>query len=221
MTTDPIVRGPSIGDEVYDRLLDMIIRLEIPPGGRISVDALVRQLGVSQTPIRAALNRLQAQGLVANSRNVGFSAQPLPDAKRFADLFDFRCLVESDAAYKAAILMTDDAEEALDAMMEAMTTLNNDEENSYSQFAQIDGDFHNWIIKTAGNIVAVDAMQQLHVHVHLFRLRFHSIVTDAAIPEHQEIVTALKRRDADAAKAAMAHHIHMSRKRMEPFYKRL
>jgi DNA-binding GntR family transcriptional regulator len=68
------IRQGSIGDRVYEALLSQMISLKIAPGSRISIDALAREFGVSQTPIRAALIRLEAVGLVEKTHNVGYSA---------------------------------------------------------------------------------------------------------------------------------------------------
>ena len=59
----PRPRG-RMADEVYDTLLGQLMSLRIEPGSRVTIDALARELRVSQTPIRDALNRMEADGLV-------------------------------------------------------------------------------------------------------------------------------------------------------------
>lgn len=79
---------------------------KIQPGDRISIDNLARELGVSQTPIRKALSRLEAQGLVVKTHLIGFSAASQMDRARLDQLYELRLLLEPFAAGKAAILMT-------------------------------------------------------------------------------------------------------------------
>ena len=60
-----LVKRPArLGDEVYNAIYAQLLSHKIAPGSRISIDNLVREMGVSQTPIREALSRLVAQGLV-------------------------------------------------------------------------------------------------------------------------------------------------------------
>jgi DNA-binding GntR family transcriptional regulator len=58
----------------YQHLLAMLMSLEIAPGERIAIDAVARQLGISQTPIREALSQLEAEKLVTKLPNVGYRA---------------------------------------------------------------------------------------------------------------------------------------------------
>src|SRR5690625_610210 len=76
----------SITEQIYDTLLTDLISLKIPPGTRIAVDALVRRFAVSQTPIRAALIKLEAEGLVVRTRNVGYSAAPMRSEEHTSEL---------------------------------------------------------------------------------------------------------------------------------------
>ena len=76
--------------------------LEIAPGARILIDALARELDVSQTPVREALSRLEREGLVRKAHLIGYSAAPQLSRKRFDDLFGFRLLLEPEGARLAA-----------------------------------------------------------------------------------------------------------------------
>src|SRR5690606_3323909 len=111
----------SLGDEVYETLLAQLVALRIPPNARISVDALVRELGVSQTPIRAALIRLESEGLVVKTHNVGYSAAPMPSRDTFEQIYDLRLLLEPYAAEQACRKLTDDARNELIELARAMT----------------------------------------------------------------------------------------------------
>ena len=67
---------PRLADDVYDFLLSQLMTLRIEPGERVTIDALARELGVSQTPIRDALNRLAADGLVVRVHLAGYRVAP-------------------------------------------------------------------------------------------------------------------------------------------------
>ena len=76
--------------------------LRIVPDSRVTIDALARELGVSQTPIRDALNRMEADGLVVRVHHAGYRIPPQITRDRFEDMFEIRLLLEPAAARRAA-----------------------------------------------------------------------------------------------------------------------
>jgi len=210
-----LLRRPArLGDEVYSAIFARIMSLEIAPGTRISVDAVARQLGVSQTPIREALTRLEAEGLVIKTHLVGYSAAPQLSAEQLAELYELRLLLEPFVARRCAELMPEPIMAHLEGLCAEMKTLSRSEGlNAYAQFAQLDMAFHDQLAASAGNGLVVEALSRLHTHVHLFRLVFDARATDAALAEHDAILTAIRARDGDAAEAAMRAHITQSQAR--------
>ena len=207
-------RPPRLGEEVYNAIYAQLMSLKIPPGGRISVDNLVRELGVSQTPIREALSRLEAQGLVIKTHLIGYSAAPQLDRQRLEQLYDLRLLVEPQAAARAAEAMSEEAIAALEAIdVEMRSVRNGDARLAYGQFAQSDGTFHDMIALGSGNALIHETLARLHTHVHLFRLYFHARATSDANAEHALIIQSIKARDPRAAERAMREHIERSRTR--------
>jgi DNA-binding GntR family transcriptional regulator len=208
-----------MGDRVYETLLSQLISLKIAPGTRIGIDALVREFGVSQTPIRAALIRLESEGLVVKTHNVGFSAAPMPSRQRFEEIYDMRLLLEPYMAGRAASRLSEDMRHELIQLAEKMSPLASDNSKlAYGKFAVQDAKFHAWIARQSGNELAAETLARLYAHTHLFRLRFHTQVTTEAIDEHAEIVTALSHGNAKASAEAMERHIHRSRARVGPFF---
>ena len=80
-----------------------ILEGEIAPGTRINIDAVARSLGVSQTPVREVLQRLEGDNLVVYSPGRGYSTTPLLGLAELRSLFEFRLLVEPWAARSAAV----------------------------------------------------------------------------------------------------------------------
>jgi len=216
----PIQRPISLANEVYETIISQLMALKIAPGARITVDNLSRELGVSQTPIREALGRLEGEGLVHKTHLIGFSAAPQISARQFADLYEMRLLLEPNATRQAVSRLTD---ETLAVLIEAAGVMgrrakSGDERARYSQFARQDAVFHDLIVQTAGNELIRDTLAHQHVHFHIFRLMFHSRVTEEALEEHEAIVSAFEARDADAAERAMRSHIERSRDRLLPVF---
>src|SRR5690606_2816677 len=108
------LRPASMVDNVYEHIYHKLMALEIAPGARIPIDVLAREMGVSQTPVREALNRLEREGLVRKEHLIGYSAAPQWTRKQFEDLYAFRLLLEPQAARLAAQNMTPQALESLE-----------------------------------------------------------------------------------------------------------
>lgn len=207
-------RPPRLVDDVYDAIYAQLMSLKIPPGGRLSVDSLVRELGVSQTPIREALSRLEGLGLVEKTQHVGYTAAGQIDRARFEQLYELRLLLEPFAAGRAATRISKKAVDALDRQHRTMQAgRGRSSALGYAEFARHDAEFHDHVAQAAGNELVRDALSRLHTHVHLFRLHYHSRATTGANEEHDRIVQALKARDEEAATAAMREHIESSRDR--------
>lgn len=209
-------RPTGLGNDVYEALYAQLMSLKIPPGSRISVDKLVRSLGVSQTPIREALSRLEAQGLVVKTHLVGYHAAQQLDRDRLNQLYDLRLLLEPFAA--ASLARSRDARiiaglKTLDDEMRS--TDKGSSRAAYGEFAKRDAAFHDFIARNCGNVLVHDSLQRLHTHIHLFRLYFHARATTDANQEHEDLVAAIENGDADRAEAAMRHHILCSKARFE------
>jgi DNA-binding GntR family transcriptional regulator len=207
-----IRRAQGFVDEVYELIRADIMSLRIPPDTRISIDSLARQLGVSQTPIREALSRLEATGLVIKQHFVGYCSAPQLSRQQLDELYELRLLLEPYAAQCAAERMSDEQLLAVTQLARQMEP--GETRTSYDRFAVQDSELHDLVAHGSGNSLIRDALAKLHTHLHIFRLRFHSEVTKEAHAEHAGLIAALAaRRPADAA-AAMRAHIEKSYQRL-------
>ena len=210
-----IQRHKGLADDVYEAIFNKLMSLEISPGARITVDGLVRELGVSHTPIREALGRLEGEGLVVKTHLVGYSAAPQITRRRFDELYELRLLLEPDGARRAALRVSDERLSKLRETAGLMSKLSNSRERlSYSGFARLDADYHDQIMEIAGNELIRDTLAHLHTHFHIFRLMYHARVTEEALSEHDALLTALSGRDELGAERAMRNHIERSRHRL-------
>lgn len=210
------LRPSSVVDGVYDSIYHQLMSLEIAPGSRIPIDVFARELGVSQTPIREALSRLEREGLVRKEHLIGYSAAPQWTRKQFEDLYAFRLLVEPEVARLAALNMTPEALQQLENSAADMghgeTPV--DRNTRYSRFARADAQFHDAIMKIAGNEVIRSTLSNQHVHLHIFRLMFHTRVTQEALEEHENLLAAFRAGDPQRAFDAMRVHVERSRDRL-------
>ena len=213
-----ISRPSGLVENVYARIRDDIMSLKIAPNARISVDSLVRELGVSQTPIREALSMLEANGRVTKQRFVGYCAAPTLNRKQFEDLYEIRLLLEPYGARQAAQKIEDrDLIDVCGLALQMSPERANESRPAYDLFAEQDSEFHTRIARGSGNELIAGSLSRLHTHLHIFLLRFHPEITYEAYSEHALITRALQQRNPDEAEAAMRSHIQKSYERLVRF----
>lgn len=206
------LRPERLGSTIYEMLQQRLMSLDIKPGDRISVDNLVRELGVSQTPIREALSRLEAQGLVVKTHLIGYSAAPRMSAEEFRDLYELRLLLEPCIAAKAATNISREDMAALLALHDEIIEIvrNGTDRAAFNRVSALDAEVHARIALASGNRLFHETIVRQRQHAHLYRLGYHSPWLAGVVSEHQQIVDAIARGDADAASKSMRHHIEQS-----------
>ncbi|HEX3754147.1 MAG TPA: GntR family transcriptional regulator [Rhizomicrobium sp.] len=212
-----IARPSGLVDEVYRRIRSDIMSLKIPPDTRISVDNMVRELGVSQTPIREALSMLEAIGLVTKKHFIGYCTAPRMDRRQLQELFEFRLLIEPYAARRAAEAMSEGMVRALEGVAGQMERHQSQGGPSHVEFAELDSELHQMIARGGGNNRIAESLEKLHVHLHIFRFCFRREIAEEAIAEHALVMNAIRIRDAAGAEAAMRGHIEKSYARLSSF----
>ncbi len=205
-----------LAEDVYEAVKAMVMDHVIEPGARMSIDGTARILGVSPTPIREALARLESDGLVVKQALRGYSATPLLSAAELADLFQLRHLLEPWGAAQAARRMDGTARQAIKAELATSLDIPDDapQYEAYKALAAHDARFHDLVLALAGNEAVRAAFERTHCHLHLFRLFYASGIGGQALREHREIAGALLSGDPDAAATAMTDHLHASEQRL-------
>ncbi|GAA3223078.1 GntR family transcriptional regulator [Nonomuraea helvata] len=213
--TEPIrLRRSTLGDDVYDVLRARILEHSMRPGDRVNIDALARELDVSQTPIREALARLESDGLVRKRPLVGYTVSPLLTRAEFDHMFEMRLLLECAAARLAAERATSEQRAAI--IEEAATSIAQEPDDPggwHAAFTVHDARFHDLIAEASGNPLLRDGLERLHVHLHLHRRYFPYAHAGTTIEEHQRVAAAIEAGDPDAAEAAMRGHVTEARER--------
>jgi DNA-binding GntR family transcriptional regulator len=194
----------------------MIVAVDLEPGQRVTVEALSRDLGVSPTPIREALARLESDGLVTKSHLRGFRVAEQQTPDQFEQMFQIRLLLEPRMASAAALRATTQERAALGDLQAAIrqTSEKSRGTRTYHEFAALDSQFHRFVAMTAGNALVASTLEHLHVHLHLFRLRRDQGVADQALTEHELIVEFISDGDQELAEAAMLSHLKRSLSRV-------
>lgn len=199
-------RDTEADSSVYARIKGMILDGTVPPGERITIDRMARELGVSQTPVREAMQRLEGDKLVQTRQPRGYATTPLLSKRDLEMMIEVRLLLEPWAARMAAVDRASNPGRALLAEVEAFSADPDGAEWKQELF-QHDTRFHLRVLEATGNTFLLDAYRQMHPHLHLFRLYPGDPHGTDTAHEHAEIAQAIADCDPDAAEAAMREHI--------------
>ncbi len=210
-------------DVAYDYIRKRILSGEYPPGQALMTELLSDEIGVSRTPVRDALRKLEADGLVSIRARLGASVKKM-DVKEFREMCDLRLALESHAAGMAAANHTEAELHEIQLALEAMHGLTErvnaarQEEPLISELARQDVRFHLAIMTAAKS----DLMKKEILRLHLInrvvsgpsgaeQAPADKAQRDArrvvVLASHREIYEAIARGNAAAAKRAMERHI--------------
>ena len=198
-------------DVVFNTLRQAILRGELKPGERLMEIQLANKLGVSRTPIREAIRKLELEGLVLMIPRKGAEVAEITE-KNLRDVLEVRCALEELAVQLACDRM--DEEGALELRAAAATAesiLNSDD---ITQIAQADVAFHDIIYAATDNRRLIQLLNNLREQMYRYRLEYvkdartHSIL----ISEHNDIIKQLKDRNVEQAKAVIYQHINNQEK---------
>jgi DNA-binding GntR family transcriptional regulator len=221
----PLLSRQVLSDTVYEAVKERIMNLTIPPDVRINMDELARELGVSNTPLREALSRLETEGLVTRKQLHGYRTTGLLGERELRELYFVRLLLEPAAAREAALHAEPHALEAslgkaLGQMMELAHLPKLDRGyHTYRAFAEADARFHQAIALASGNQLVASMLTALHAHGHAYRLYFRAGMAPETVNEHLQILDALLDQNPDVAASSMQAHLEASRDRFLPIVK--
>lgn len=205
----------ALVDDVYEAIKAWIMDTVREPGVRANIDALARSLDVSHTPVREALARLDAEGLVTKEPARGYTVTPPLTAGEVTELYEFRLLLEPWAAGRAATRCDSGAAARLeDELATCADAPDDDGYEAYRAIAEHDERFHDLVLELAGNDQARQAFAGTHCHLHLFRLSYGRGMGRQALAEHRAVVDAIVSGDEETAAAAMAAHLQRSSERL-------
>ena len=203
----------SLSQQAYEALRHQIIALKLEPGQVIDEQLLKEELGVGRTPIREALQRLAQENLVTiiPRRGMFVAEIGLTDLQR---LFEMRLALESLAARLAAERGQESHWTAMDQLLDEVRNLN---PASNERFSELDEVFHQMIWVAADNRFLQDSLTMLYaLNLRLWYFALAQMGSMAGtIQEHECILDALRRRNADEAAALLEQHMHRFREEIQ------
>ncbi|MEO1226574.1 MAG: GntR family transcriptional regulator [Pseudomonadota bacterium] len=196
-------------ERAYQIVRRGILDGRLAPGERLKEEDLAQEIGVSRTPIREALRRLDLEGLLSFVPNQGARVADWAD-QDIEEIFSLRALLESHAAGLAAQRMTPDALDRLRDLATRMEQLVASGDGSPSDaLTEANSDFHHLIQEVAGNrrlAAMINNLMEMPVIVNTFR-RYRPADLRRSASHHIEMVAAFENRDADWAASVMRSHV--------------
>lgn len=207
LSAAPAAQLPSLAEIAYQQVRDAILSGAYPAGQPLGQEEIASQIGTSRVPLREALQRLDAEGLVMLRPRRGYIVASL-DPEEIRDIFDIRMLLEERAGYLATLKAK--AEDVADVerllhQMDGMT-INSSEEATL--FTERNRAFHDRLYATSGRTQLCRLMRVLRSNVERY-IRIGSRIAgnlERVRRDHYEIFNAFRRGDAQTVGRLCREH---------------
>ena len=196
----------SSADVIYNALRDAIIRGEIGEGGALRQDTIAQMFRVSRIPVREAMQRLAAQGLVVSERHKGAVVASL-SVEQITEIFQFRALIEPIVIEMAVPLMSEKTFAEAQGHCDAFAA-----ETDPLRWGDLNRAFHRALYRDAGKPYFLSVIDKTNDLVERYvRLVLYFVQgMRHAVTEHQAILDACKARDAKGAAELTRRHIQLA-----------
>jgi DNA-binding GntR family transcriptional regulator len=195
----------SRSESVYHGLRRAIIEQALLPGDKLTEDVIGERFGVSRTIVRAALARLSAEGLVDLPPNKG-AAVAQPSLSEAHDVFEARMCIERQVLARLVEKVSD---KDIQRLEQHVASESKAKAHGGAAAIRLAGEFHILLAELSGNRVLARYVDELASRCSLILAMYsrpHS--SECSVNEHQQIIDALRVRDAQLAVASMDHHLH-------------
>lgn len=204
--TEDLPGRRSLGDYVFERLKEAIISGEMAPGSRIIENRLANALGISRTPIREAIHKLDRSGFLRRLSQGGFTVVNLT-RDDIEEVFGIRSILESYAARLAAIKHNEEDLKPLeDKLKEYQACLNN---GQIDALHMINTEFHDMLYALSRSPKLIKMIGDLKDQIYRFRkiLLSEAGMAKGSGKDHRRMLKAMKMRDPDSVESLVKEHI--------------
>jgi DNA-binding GntR family transcriptional regulator len=195
-----------LSEKVYRVLKTEIVKGVIKPGTKLLEAKIAEQMGISRTPIREAMRELAAKGFVKMIPNHGIVVRA-NSIKDIQEVLQIRVVLEGLATRLTTTLIRKEETKKLDSYIEQMEKFASG--NDPFAYCGIDSKFHDLIVNSCGNIQLIQIIKNISEKVNRYRINSLNVPgrLKYSLKEHQEIVEALKGKDAEQANRLSQKHI--------------
>jgi DNA-binding GntR family transcriptional regulator len=191
---------------VFEHLREAIIKGKLRPGERLMEMQLADEMGVSRTPVREAIRKLELEGLVIMIPRRGAYVADL-SIKDVAETFEIRSALEALAASLAAERITPEEAEEMERILVRIGAAI--EEDDMQQLVALDEEYHNLLYKASRNDRLMQILNNLREQIQRFRVTTLAVPgrVRGALQEHRNIAEAISERNAELAHQLALEHI--------------
>ncbi len=201
---DETIQRVSMVDNVTARLRRALLSGDIKPGEPIRVAQLEKRFGVSHIPIREAVRRLEAEGLiVAEPQRAAVAANV--DLDDLGGLYDIRRIIECEVIRRSVARMTDEQVEKVRSALEALEAVTPD--NGSTEFWDLHMEFHRTLLEPGATAWIERVLSQVWLASQRYVRLFVSATIDDAMRDHRELLAACEARDDERAEQILRRHL--------------
>ena len=206
---------PSLPEIAYRKVRDAILSGEFGAGQALGQEEIALQIGTSRVPLREALKRLEAEGLVIHRPRRGYVVTSL-DPEEITDIFDIRMMLEERAGYLATLRATPDDVEAVRERLYAMDGIPTTAPDHILRFVEANREFHDRLYVVSGRPQLCRLMAMLRTNVERY-IRIGTLVAGDQTrvkDEHFQIFDAFRRGNAREVGRLCREHCATTRDRL-------
>jgi len=195
-----------LSQKTYHILKHAIVRGDLEPNSKLVLTEIAKSLGISNTPIREAINKLASEGLVRIIPNKGIIVKEI-NVDDFQEILQIRAFLDGLIAKLASEKITDEEiDEMMGVIHEMEYTVKKDDRLNYND---LDIQFHDFLLNITGNNKLKEIYNNLINQSNRFRLRTLKIPDrmGKSLKEHREIALKIKERSPDEANRVSQEHI--------------
>ena len=199
----------TLAGVAFETVRSQVLRRELAPGTKINQASLANQLGISLVPLREALRKLEAEGLVQIVPHRGVFVCPI-SRDELEDLYTIRMILEGMATRAAVARLTDDHVAKLSALLLEMEQETSRED--YAKLLLLNRAFHLTLYEVSGRRFLCDSITGLWKKSERYRALYVHLPgrSRQALTEHKEILQALQGRYAKEAVRAVRNNIRQT-----------
>lgn len=200
------ITSDELSKQAYKKVKQMIVSKKLLPGQKIVQEQLADRLGISRTPLRSALQMLEAESLIESIPRRGVVVREFSDTE-IIEIYDCRIALESIAVH----LFTEKASQSeIDKLANLLAPFKQVDIDAKA-YQKADSEFHDLIIRNCGNGFLYNLFQKGNLLVCIDMIGLVRPPQET-LQEHLDIVSAIHKRDADLANRLIREHLEKSKK---------
>lgn len=206
MKLNAIGERKSLGEDVYDHLKQAIIDQDIEPGARLVENRISQMLGISRTPLREALHKLEREDWIEKIPSGGFRVMTL-SREDIEETFGIRAVLE---AYAARLAAEKHRPSDLIPLEKVMKQFQNCLEKKHTaRLPEINTEFHDLLYAMSDSPRLIKMINQLRAPISRYRqiILKQETYAAASCQDHADMLTAMNQRDANRVEALVRSHI--------------